>query len=78
VEDCIEFCRDSESVNRFPTFMFFGNNGGLEPIAFDLRVGPPLPIVMTDRVAGPESAEEIAPDMAAFIEAIGLEAGEQD
>ncbi len=78
VEDCIALCHDSESVEQFPAFMFFGSNGGVESIAFDLRVGPPLPIVMIDRIAGPESAEEIAADMATFIEAIGLEAEGQD
>jgi hypothetical protein len=58
--------------------MFFGSNGGLESIAFDLRVGPPWPIVMIDQIAGPESAKEIAANMGAFIEAIGIEAEGQD
>ena len=59
-------------------FMFFGSNGGLESIAFDIRVGPPWRIVTVDQVAGAESATAIAPSMAAFIEAIGLEAEGQD
>ncbi|MBI3478537.1 MAG: SMI1/KNR4 family protein [Acidobacteria bacterium] len=75
VKDCIELCHTNQQVLEcFPTFMFFGSNGGLESIAFDLRIGPPWPIVTIDQVAGPESAKEIAPNMAAFIEAIGLEA----
>ena len=78
-KDCIELAHANQWVlEQFPTFMFFGSNGGLESIAFDLRVGPPWPIVMIDQIAGPESAEEIAPHMAAFIEAIGIEAAGQD
>jgi len=41
-------------------------------------LGPPWPIVMIDQIAGPESAKEIAPNMVAFIEAIGIEAEGQD
>ena len=52
--------------------------GGVEYLAFDLRVGPPWPVVMIDKVAGPETTEQIAPDMATFIQAIGLEADGQD
>jgi hypothetical protein len=75
VKDCIDLCHANQHVlENFPTFMFFGSNGGLESIAFDLRVGPPWPIVMIDQIAGPESAKKIAPNMATFIEAIGLEA----
>jgi len=75
VKDCIDLCHANQHVlENFPTFMFFGSNGGLESIAFDLRVGPPWPIVMIDQIAGPESAKEIAPNMGAFIEAIGIEA----
>jgi hypothetical protein len=73
VKDCIELCHNSQVIECFPDFIFFGSNGGLESIAFDMRAGPPWPIVMIDQIAGPESAKEIAPDMAAFIEAIGLE-----
>lgn len=74
-KDCIELCHNNQQVlEQFPTFMFFGSNGGLESIAFDLRAGPPWPIVMIDQIAGSESAKEIAPNMAAFIEAIGVDA----
>jgi hypothetical protein len=77
VKDCIDLCHANQHIlENFPTFMFFGSNGGLETIAFDLRVGPPWPII--GRIAGPESAKEIAPNMGAFIEAIGTEAERQD
>ena len=65
--------RDQRFHEEFPNFMFFDSNGGLELIAIDLRSGPPWPIVMIDPVAGPDSAEQIAPDVLTFIEAIGLE-----
>ena len=78
VKDCIEhFHQDRQLLEEFPNFMFFGSNGGLELIAFDIRSGPPWPVVMIDPIAGPESAEEIAPDVRTFIEAIGLEFEEQ-
>ena len=79
MNDCINLCHSNQHVlEQFPTFMFFGSNGGLESIAFDIRVGPPWRIVTVDQVAGAESATAIAPSMAAFIEAIGLEAEGQD
>jgi len=74
VKECINLCLNQEILKRFPTLLFFGSNGGLESIAFDLREGPPWRIVMVDQIAGAESAEEIAPNMGAFIEAIGVEA----
>lgn len=74
VRDCIELFHNSQQLlEQFPSFMFFGSNGGLESIAFDLRSRPPWPIVMIDLIAGSESAKEIAPDIATFIEAIGLD-----
>ena len=73
VKDCIALCLNQDILARFPAFIFFGSNGGLESIAFDLREGPPWRIVMVDQIAGTESAEEIAPNIGAFIEAIGME-----
>lgn len=74
VKDCIDlFYTNQQLLEQFPSFMFFGSNGGLELLAFDLRSGPPWPVVMIDPIAGPESAEEIAPDVVTFIQAIGLE-----
>lgn len=79
VNDCIDLCHSSKHVlEQFPTFMFFGSNGGLESLAFDLRGGPPWRIVTIDQIAGPESANIIAPNMEAFIEAIGLHAEGQE
>ena len=78
IEDCIAVCHTDEfALAQFPAFMFFGSNGGLESIAFDLRVGPPWPIVMIDQIAGPTSARIIASNIETFIEAIGLEPVEQ-
>ena len=77
VKDCIALCLNQEILERFPTFMFFGSNGGLESIAFDVREGPPWRIVVVDQIAGTESAEEIAPNIGAFIEAIGTETESQ-
>jgi hypothetical protein len=74
VKGCIEAFHNSQQLlEPLPSFRFFGRKGGLESIAFDLRSGPAWPIVMTDPIAGPESAKEIVPDIGTFIEAIGLE-----
>jgi SMI1 / KNR4 family (SUKH-1) len=86
VEECIELIHDpsmkdcrkvpqSSDDLASPDFFVFASNGGLESIAFDLRNGPSLPIVMIDPIAGPESAIQIAPDIVTFIQAIGIEAG---
>jgi hypothetical protein len=85
VEECTELIHDppmegclqapQSSGDRAPAdFFVFAGNGGLECIAFDLRTGPPLPVVMIDPVAGPESAKQIAPDFETFIQAIGITA----
>ncbi len=74
MKDCLEVPQSSDGPAS-PDFFVFAGNGGLESIAFDLRNGPPFPVVMIDPIAGPESAEQIAPDIVAFIEAIGIEAG---
>ena len=74
VEQIVEGMQDPFYKEEFPGFLFFGGNGGLEKIAFDLRAGaPPWPVVMIDPIAGPESATVIAPDFAAFVMAIGHE-----
>ena len=73
VKDCIDLCLNQRVLEQFPTFMFFGSNGGLESIAFDVRTARPWPVVMYDPVAGVETAVVIAKDMAAFVCAIGLE-----
>lgn len=77
VKDCIALCLNQDILERFPTFMFFGSNGGLESIGFDLREGPPWRIVMVDQIAGTESSEQIAPNFRAFIESLGFETDSQ-
>ena len=59
---------------QYASFWFIGSNGGLETIGIDLRSGPPWPIVMIDCLAGEDSAEQIANDMAEFITKIGISA----
>ena len=60
-------------TENFVGFVFFGGNGGLKQIALDCRRRvPPFPVVMIDPIAGPESAEQIAPDADSFVSAIGL------
>ncbi len=59
--------------DNFPDFLFFGSNGGLESIAFDIPRAVPWPIIMVDIVAGPNSAQVLAPSFADFISAIGLQ-----
>ena len=71
VELIVDSFDDAELVEQFAGFFFFGGNGGLERIALDCRNGPPFPVVMIDPIAGPGSAEAIAPDLDAFIAAIG-------
>jgi hypothetical protein len=74
VDEIVKSLNDSFLVEEFPGFLFFGGNGGLERIAFDLRGGsPPWPIMMIDPIAGPESARVIAPSIESFIQAIGRE-----
>ncbi len=73
VDEVLNILNDSFFQETFPDLLFFGDNGGLEKIAFDVRRGEPYAVVMIDTIAGAESAVEIAPTMARFIEAIGLE-----
>jgi len=72
IQDIINLAKDDFYKNEFPNFLFFGGNGGLEMIAFDLQTKP-HPIVMIDQIGGEESATEIAPTIVEFIKAIGLE-----
>jgi hypothetical protein len=74
VSEIVRGFDDTFLREEFPGFLFFGGNGGLERIALDIRSGnPPFPVVMIDPIAGPESAEQIAPDFSSFADAIGLE-----
>jgi hypothetical protein len=74
VDEILGSLSDDFLATQFPGYLFLGSNGGLERIALDLRSeGGPWPIVMIDPIAGPNSAEVIAPDLGSFIQAIGLE-----
>lgn len=73
ISSSIEHNRFWEKEGTFRDFWFFGGNGGLEAIAFDLRSGPPYPVVMIDQGAGEESAVQIAESMADFVQRIGLD-----
>jgi hypothetical protein len=71
--ECIElFHSDQHLLTDFPDFLFFGSNGGLETIGFDLGTAHPWRIVMIDAVAGPSSCTEIAADISTFIRKIGI------
>ena len=64
--------QDRHYRSEYPNLFFFGSNGGLESIAFDMSNNQPWPIVMVDCVAGMESAENIASCVEHFIAAIGM------
>lgn len=72
IQEIISLLNEEFYQSQFPNFLFFGGNGGLEMIAFDLRKKP-YPIVMIDPISGEESAIEIAPNITEFINAIGFE-----
>ena len=72
VDFLVSNVEDSYMRELYPGLLFFGGNGGLERIAFDMRGGrPPWPIVMIDPVVGNESAVKIADDFDEFAEAVG-------
>lgn len=72
IQEIINLQNDEFYREEFPDCFFFGGNGGLEIIAFDLRKKP-YSVVMIDPISGEESAIEIAPNITEFIKAIGLE-----
>jgi hypothetical protein len=59
---------------EFPSLFFFGSNGGLESIGFDMRRPPPWPIVAIDCIAGLDSLVPVSNSIHEFIEAIGASA----
>lgn len=71
VNFALQLWSDQHYRNEYPNLYFFGSNGGLESIALDMSQPKPWPVVMVDCVAGLESLEIIAPNMASFIYAIG-------
>lgn len=68
----IQIATDEFYRLEFDGLFFFGSNGGLESIAFDMRGPLPWPVVMVDCIAGIESAEQVASSIEEFVEAIGL------
>ena len=74
IAESVEYNESDFRRSEFRDFWFFGGNGGMEKIAFDLREGPPWRIVAIDPIAGIESAQMIAESMADFILKIGLAA----
>lgn len=72
IASAIQMADDEFYRSEFDGLFFFGSNGGLESIAFDMRGPSPWPIVMVDCIAGVESAECVAASIEEFVEAIGL------
>lgn len=72
VESVITNASDDFYKTEFPGILFFGGNGGLESIGFDMRVKQPWPIVAIDSIAGLDSLETISENIGDFIEAIGV------
>lgn len=64
---------DRRHAEFFPGFIIIGSNGGGEYVALDVRGSSPWPVIMIDMVAGPESAQVIAPHFEAFMDLVGVE-----
>lgn len=73
----IQLWQDENYRREYPNLFFFGSNGGLESIAFDMSNPRPWPIVMVDCIAGLESARRISGSIEEFIERVGLRANEE-
>lgn len=71
IEDVISCWRLPELREYFPTFFFFGSNGGLESYAFDMSASAPWPVVAIDQIAGAESAMLVSTDLQSFLAAVG-------
>ncbi|OYY48732.1 MAG: hypothetical protein B7X95_09615 [Methylophilaceae bacterium 17-44-8] len=68
----IQLWQDDKYRREYPDLFFFGSNGGLESIAFDMSCPKPWPIVMVDSIAGLDSARRISRSIEEFIERVGL------
>ena len=73
----IQLWRDDYCRRVYPDLFFFGSNGGLESIAFDMHCPKPWPIIMVDCIAGLDSARHISHSIEEFIERIGLRDGQE-
>ena len=76
VTSAITLARDGSYKAEFPNIFFFGGNGGLESIGFDMRVERPWPIVAIDCIAGLDSLVTVSASIGDFIEAIGISSDE--
>ncbi len=72
IESAATLASDDFYKAEFPNIFFFGGNGGLESIGFDMRGTQPWPIVAIDCIAGLDSLVTISANMGDFIEAIGI------
>ncbi|WKJ91611.1 SMI1/KNR4 family protein [Methylomonas montana] len=68
----IQLWRDENYRREYPDLFFFGSNGGLESITFDMSNFKPWPIVMVDCIAGLDSAGRISSSIEEFIQRIGF------
>jgi hypothetical protein len=72
IESVLTQAADDFYKTEFPGILFFGGNGGLESIGFDMRAKQPWPILAVDCIAGLESLETISKNIGDFIKAIGV------
>lgn len=72
IADAITLNQTPFYKKTFGDFWFIGGDGGGDLIGFDLRQGPPWAIVAIDPIAGEESIQRIAGNMAEFIPLIGI------
>jgi hypothetical protein len=65
--------RDNEIADNMPGLFGFGSNGAGELIAFDLRHGPPWPVVMAPFIGmEPATVIRIAADFDEFLSRVGV------
>jgi hypothetical protein len=72
----IQLWQDENYRREYSDLFFFGSNGGLESIAFDMSSPKPWPIVTVDCIAGLDSAHRISGSIEEFIERVGFRANE--
>ncbi|HEX7045548.1 MAG TPA: SMI1/KNR4 family protein [Burkholderiales bacterium] len=70
-DEAVEFARFRIYAHRFPGCFFFAANGAGEHMAMRRAAADLVEIVVVELGLGPDSAQVIAPDFAAFIQAIG-------